>query len=266
MSYPTALTTQVSNPRLRLLNGLKAGSKPVMTFMGLSSARTAQVVALSGVDSIILDCEHGNISDDQMHNGVLAIASLGVSPIIRIRAPLPDLIKRALDTGAHGIMVPQINTAEEAETVVNYSKFPPQGLRGQGSFFPAIAHGITTPEYMKTADQTLVTCIQIETRAGLENVDAICAVPGVDLIFIGPNDLAQSVLGYVPARGDEPEFVAALDKIVAAAKKHGKWVARLSNSGELAKQHLEIYDTVALGADMKAITMWYQQELAVVRS
>ncbi|WRT70967.1 uncharacterized protein IL334_007966 [Kwoniella shivajii] len=162
-------------------------------------------------------------------------------------------------------MVPQINTAAEAELVVKYSKFPPYGLRGQGSPFPGLAHGITIPQYMKSANETLLTCIQIETREGLENVDAICAVDGVDIVFIGPNDLAQSLLGYVPARGDEPEFVAAMDKIVASARKHGKWVSRLSNSGKLAKEHLQVYDTVALGADMKAITMWYQNELQDVR-
>ena len=87
-----------------------------------------------------------------------------------------------------------------------------------------------------------------------------------DLIFIGPNDLAQSILGYVPARGDEPEFVAALEKIVSAAKKAGKWVSRLSNSGALAKSHLEQYDTVALGADLKAITVWFQNEIQAARA
>lgn len=76
-------------------------------------------------------------------------------------------------------MVPQINTAEEAAQVVQYSKFPPQGLRGQGSAFPAIGHGLTTPEYMLSANQTLVTMLQIETVAGVENVEAICATPGV---------------------------------------------------------------------------------------
>lgn len=75
-------------------------------------------------------------------------------------------------------MVPQINTAEEAAQVVQYSKFPPQGLRGQGSAFPAIGHGLTTPEYMLSANQTLLTMLQIETVAGVQNVDAICAVPG----------------------------------------------------------------------------------------
>jgi len=78
-----------------------------------------------------------------------------------------------------GIVVPQVNTAEEAANVVAHSKFPPQGLRGQGSAFPGIAHNVDIHTYVKTANETLITCIQIETKAGLENVDAICAVPGV---------------------------------------------------------------------------------------
>lgn len=78
-----------------------------------------------------------------------------------------------------GIVVPMINTADEARAVVAHAKFPPQGLRGQGSAFPAIAHGIDLPTYIKTANETLITCVQIETKLGVENVDAICAVPGV---------------------------------------------------------------------------------------
>lgn len=78
-----------------------------------------------------------------------------------------------------GIVVPQINTAEEARAVVSYSKFPPQGVRGQGSAFPGIAHGLTTSAYLATANETLITCVQIESKEGVQNVDAICAVEGV---------------------------------------------------------------------------------------
>lgn len=237
-----------------------------MTFMSIPSVRQAQIVALTGLDGIILDCEHGHIGDDSMHNSVAAISGLGVSPIIRIRGPAHDIIKRALDTGAHGIMVPQINNAQEAEQIVQSSKFPPQGVRGQGSAFPGIGHGLTIPEYMKSANETILTMIQIETRAGVENVEAICAVPGVDLVFIGPNDLAMSLLGYVPARGDEPEFLAAIDKIIAAARKHGKWVGRLVNDGTKAKEARERYDTVAVTGDTKAIQNWYRAELEIARS
>lgn len=237
-----------------------------MTFVAIPSVRQAQIVALTGLDGVILDCEHGHIGDDSMHNSVAAIAALGVSPIIRIRGPAHDIIKRALDTGAHGIMVPQINNADEAQQIVQSAKFPPQGVRGQGSAFPAIGHGLATPEYMKSANETILTMIQIETRAGVDNVDAICAVPGVDLVFIGPNDLAQSLLGYVPAKGDEPEFTGAIDKIVAAARRHGKWVGRMVNDGAMAKQARERYDSVAITGDTKAIQNWYIREFEIARS
>ncbi|KAK5128170.1 hypothetical protein LTR08_004096 [Meristemomyces frigidus] len=265
-NYATAQTTDVKNPRLRLLNKLRAAEYPLMTFMAIPSVRQAQIVSLTGLDGIIIDCEHGHIGDDAMHNSVAAISALGVSPVIRVRGPAHDILKRALDTGAHGIMVPQINTAEEAQQVVQSSKFPPQGGRGQGSAFPAIGHGLTTPEYMRSANETIVTMIQIETRAGVENVDAICAVPGVDLVFIGPNDLAQALLGYTPARGDEPEFVAAVDKIVEAGRKHGKWVGRMVNDGAVAKEAKKTYDTVAITGDTKAVQNWYISALEVARS
>ncbi|KAN0096673.1 Phosphoenolpyruvate/pyruvate domain containing protein [Hyaloscypha variabilis] len=265
-TYPTAHTTTVQNPRLRLLNKLRNGEYPLMTFMAIPSVRQAQIVALTGLDGIIIDCEHGHISDDSMHNSVAAISALGVSPIIRIRGPAHDILKRALDTGAHGVMVPQVNTAEEAAAIVASSKFPPQGVRGQGSAFPAIGHGLTTPEYMKSANETIITMIQIETRAGVENVDAIAAVPGVDVVFIGPNDLAQALLGYTPARGDEPDFVDAMDKIVVAARKHGKWAARMVNNGATAKEGREKYDTVAMTGDTKAIQNWYMAEIDIANS
>ncbi|KAJ5670518.1 2-4-dihydroxyhept-2-ene-1-7-dioic acid aldolase [Penicillium maclennaniae] len=266
MSYPSAMTSLIHNPQLRLLNALRANTKPIMTFLCLPSFRTAQVVAQTGVDGIIIDCEHGYISDDSMHSSTAAIAAMGVSPLVRLRTTHSDLVKRALDAGAHGIVVPQINTAGEARAVVACSKFPPQGLRGQGSAFPAITHGIDIPTYLTTANETLITCFQFESKAGVKNVDAICAVPGVDMVFIGPNDLALSVLGYVPAKGDEPEFVSAIEKIVAAARKHGKWVGRLSNDGASSKEHLKIFDTVAMSYDIRAIQNWYTSELQVARA
>lgn len=85
------------------------------------------------------------------------------------------------------------------------------------------------------------------------------------MVFIGPNDLALSLLGYVPARGDEPEFVQAIDTIVAAARKHSKWVGRLSNTGALCKERLKVFDTVALSYDIRALQNWYLAELKIAR-
>ena len=86
------------------------------------------------------------------------------------------------------------------------------------------------------------------------------------MIFTGPNDLALSLLGYIPARGNEPEYTEAIAEIVAAAHKHGKWVARLSNSGALCKEHLQTLDAVALSHDVRAIQNWYTAELQIARS
>ncbi|WWD18885.1 hypothetical protein CI109_103340 [Kwoniella shandongensis] len=261
----TAHTTTVQNPRLRVLNKLRAKETALMTFIAIPSVRHAQIIALTGLDGVIVDCEHGHIGDEQMHNSVSAISALGVSPIIRVRGPAPENLKRALDTGAHGLMIPMINTAEEAQSVVTYSKFPPLGLRGQGSAFPAIGHGLTTPEYMKSANETLLTIVQIETKQGVENVEEIAAVPGVDYLFIGPNDLAQSLLGYAPAKGDEPVFLEAIDKIVAAARKHGKWIGRLVNDGPQAAKAAKTFDSLAITGDTKAITNWYTEQIKCVR-
>lgn len=85
------------------------------------------------------------------------------------------------------------------------------------------------------------------------------------MAFIGPNDLALSIFGYVPARGDEPEFVEAIEKTVAASRKHGKWVARLSNTGVQCREHLQTFDTVALGYDVRALQGWYMDELEAAR-
>ncbi|TYJ56731.1 hypothetical protein B9479_002501 [Cryptococcus floricola] len=265
-NYPTPLNTTISNPRLKLLNSLRTGSPSLVTFQVIPSVRQAQILALTGLDGIIIDCEHGHISDDQMHNSVSAIAALGCSPIIRVRGPQPDLLKRALDTGAHALMVPMINTAEEAAEVVKFSKFPPQGLRGQGSPFPGIAHGLTLPEYMKSANETILTIVQIETREGVKNVDAIAAVPGVDYVFIGPNDLAMSLLGYTPAKGDEPVFVDAIEKVVAAARKHGKWTGRLVNDGPQAAEALKKYDNICIATDAKAIGFWFANQIDAVKN
>jgi 4-hydroxy-2-oxoheptanedioate aldolase len=265
MSIPSAITGASRNPRLRLVNALRSNARPILTFLGLPSVRTAQIVASTGLDGIIIDCEHGNISDDAMHNSVAAIAAQGVSPLVRIQTGQPDHIKRALDAGAHGIVVPMVNTVDDARTVVASSKFPPHGVRGQGSAFPGFAFGVDIPTYMTTADESIIVCVQIESKTAVENVDAIAALPGVDMLFIGPNDLAMSVLGYVPARGDEVEFTAAIDKIVAAARKHGKWVSRLSTDGVTARKHLDVFDCVALSYDVRALQNWYLAELKAAR-
>ncbi|WWC72345.1 uncharacterized protein I206_106307 [Kwoniella pini CBS 10737] len=254
-----------SRRRLTAMNRLHRGETIYGTFMMLSSAWTSRVVAQAGWD---VNCEHGNIGDSEMHDSVNAVADCGVSPIVRVRGIDPTSIKRALDTGAHGLMLPMINTAEQARQVVRASKFPPMGVRGQGSPFSASAHGLSTPQYLKYANKNLLTIIQIESQEGLANVEEICQVPGVDAIFIGPNDLSMSLQFYAPPKWDEPVFLAALNKIHSTCKKHGVPVGILYPNGPsaVAKQKLQHFDIVAVGGDVKALNGWMVDQLTIAKA
>ncbi|WWC90943.1 uncharacterized protein L201_005881 [Kwoniella dendrophila CBS 6074] len=261
-------TLKASQDKLRLFSKLKKGEDVFGTFQFLGTAWTSRIIAAAGWDYVIVDCEHGNIGDNDMHDSVNAIAAAGVSPIVRIRGTDAALIKRALDTGAHALMVPLVNTAAEAAAVVNAAKFPPMGIRGQGSPFSATAHGIPTPTYLQTANKNILTIIQIESQEGLKNVEEIAAVPGVDAIFIGPNDLSMSLQYYAPPKWDEPIFLEAIDKIHAAVKKHNLPIGILYPDGAFAAkfQKDRHFDIVTVGGDVKALTGWMTTQLSAAKS
>ncbi|KAL7418354.1 hypothetical protein Q5752_006812 [Cryptotrichosporon argae] len=146
-----------------------------------------------------------------------------------------------------------VNTVEQAEQAVRWTKFPPMGVRGQGSSFCAMASGISTSEYVNVAYATILTIVQIETPEAVANADAIAAVPGVDALFIGPNDLALDLLGYVPARWDEPEFPDALDQVQQACKRRGKYAGILTKGGAHANELSKDWPLVGLGSDVKTL-------------
>jgi 4-hydroxy-2-oxoheptanedioate aldolase len=152
-----------------------------------------------------------------------------------------------------GIMVPMVNTVQDAENIVRWSKFPPMGVRGQGSSFSSMASGLSLADYVKVANGTLLTIVQIETPEAIRNAEAIAAVPGVDALFIGPNDLALSLLGYVPARWDEPEFLDAIHQVEEACKKHGKVAGILGRNGQHARELSERFHLIGLGSDVRAL-------------
>lgn len=163
-------------------------------------------------------------------------------------------------------MVPMVNTAQTARDVSQWSKFPPMGVRGQGSSFLAYASGLTIPKYIRNANRTLLTSVQIETPEAVANVNEIAAVDGIDAVFIGPNDLALTLLGYVPARWDEPAFLDAIDKVRKAAAKHGKHAGILARNAVHAKELSEDgWTWVAIGTDVRALQEAMTNNIAVAR-
>ncbi|OJJ76709.1 hypothetical protein ASPBRDRAFT_27131 [Aspergillus brasiliensis CBS 101740] len=219
-----------------------------LEFPGYSLART---VAPLGADWVLIDCEHGNIDDKEMYLQVGAISSAGVSPIVRIPASEPWMMKRALDCGAHAIMVPMCET---------------KGLRGAGAMFAPAAFDQTGREYLTHANDNVMIIVQIESRTAVDNCAAIAAVPGIDMLFVGPNDLA-SFMGYFALdHAQIPEVQKATTRVLQAAKDAGKYAGHFALSADVAaaKYH-QGFDFVNSGADIVALTSWMSTEMSKLR-
>ncbi|KAF1915181.1 Pyruvate/Phosphoenolpyruvate kinase-like domain-containing protein [Ampelomyces quisqualis] len=229
----------------------------------LPGTNHARAIARSGVDWVCVDCEHGNIDDSAMHEAVVAIAKEGVSPIVRIAANETWLVKRALDSGAHGIVVPLIYTVDDAKRLVASTKFPPEGHRGFGSPLPVQCfNDEPLTYYLQNANSTLLTIVQIETASALEHVREVAALPGVDCLLIGPFDLGNNI--GKPLLGEmRQELKDAIEKIKKAAHAEGKKVGIYTNSGAEAKAYADRgFDMISILTDQIALTASFSQSLA----
>ena len=202
--------------RSRVLNG------EVMFGIGasLGSSLTVEMIGEAGFDWVWIDCEHGTGGYSELISQVQAACIGQAAPIVRIAWNEASYFKRVLDLGAAGIMVPYINTAEEARYAARAMRYPYQGVRGVAMFNRACGFGREFSEYFCEANDNLLTVVQIETREALENVDEIAAIEGVDVLFVGPLDLSVN-LGIVQ-HFDHPDFVDALETVAQACQRHGK--------------------------------------------
>jgi len=176
-----------------------------------------------------------------MHEAVPAIAACGVSPIVRIPDNQGYMVKRALDSGAHGVLVPLLYTVEDAKKLVLSAKFPPQGQRGFGSPFPQerFHPDLGSTDYLQQANDAILTMVQIETKSALDNVEAIAAVPGIDVLFVGPFDLGNNI-GHPIINGEMHEGLhTAIAKTLKAANAAGKKAGIFCTSGEQSRKYAE---------------------------
>jgi 2-keto-3-deoxy-L-rhamnonate aldolase RhmA len=177
----------------------------------------AEALAGSGLDWILIDTEHRAANPETVAKLVEKIGNKGATSLIRVAWNNIWLIKQALDTGAYGIVVPWVRSAEEAAKAVEYTRYMPEGLRGSMPMVAAKVWGVTPGEYLAKANDNVFVCIQIENWEAVEDIDKICAIPGVDAVMIGPGDLSAS-LGV---RGEtwHPKVMEAIDKVLVACKK-----------------------------------------------
>jgi 4-hydroxy-2-oxoheptanedioate aldolase len=218
------------------------------TFLNLGSPVTVEIAASCGLDWILIDHEHGSGGEDTMFNQLRAAGGGTAAPIVRIPANDGWRFKRVLDAGAHGVMVPLVNTAAEARAAASAMHYPPRGVRGIAKFQRGAAYGAHFDEYFQRAHERLLFIAQIETPTAVANIEEIAAVDGVDVLFVGPTDLTYN-LG-VPDKFDHPDYIAAQKRVVAAAKAAGKAAGILVLNAALVDSCRELgFSFMALGSD-----------------
>lgn len=222
------------------------------TFLNLGSPITVEIAGLAGFDWVLIDHEHGPGGEDTMLHQLQAAAATPAFPVVRIAWNEAPKFKRALDMGALGIMVPYVNTAAETRAAVTAMRYPPHGLRGVAKFNRGAGFGGDFEEYYAHAHERLLTVIQIETIEAVNNIEEIAAVDGADVLFVGPADLSYNM--GIRDQLEAPQFVTALQKVSAAAKKHGKAAGILVQTPAMSAKCRELgYTFMALGSDGAAV-------------
>jgi 4-hydroxy-2-oxoheptanedioate aldolase len=231
-------------------------------WLAIPSSPTAESAARAGFEYVCVDGQHG-VTDYQVTVSMIQAILLGGStPIVRVPWNEPGIIGKMLDAGANGVVVPMVNTRAEAEAVVRYCRYAPDGAR---SFGPIMA-GMRDGSYAKNANGDVATIPMIETVEALKNIDDILSVPGVDAIYMGPADLSLT-LGLPPGNNDDrSEFTEALLHITAACKRHGV-VAGCHATGALAAKRMEQgFQMITVTGDLLAMRTKMNEELAKART
>jgi 2-dehydro-3-deoxyglucarate aldolase/4-hydroxy-2-oxoheptanedioate aldolase len=217
------------------------------TFLNLGSPLVAEVLALSGFEWLLVDLEHGVRSEEALIGQLLAGAAHDVPMLVRVESSQRIRVGHVLDLGADGVMFPRLNTPEEAREAVSHLWYPPKGDRGVAGYNRGRQFGGDARETSDVND-SILGIVQIETLSALENVSSIAAVPGVDVLFVGPSDLSTAM--GIPGQFDEPQFVEALDKVVEAARKVNVAAGILTNDlGRVDALYERGYTLISVASD-----------------
>jgi 4-hydroxy-2-oxoheptanedioate aldolase len=233
------------------------------TFLNLGSSLTAEMAGHAGFDWLLIDIEHGAGGRQELLLQLQAIESTPAAPIVRIAGNDPVLFKRVLDLGPSGIMVPYVQSPEEAKRVVAAMRYPPAGMRGVASMNRACSFGPGFDEYFRSANSNLLTVVQIETPAAIDHAEEIAAVDGVDVLFVGPMDLSVN-LG-IPCQWDHPLMHAAFAKVVDACRRARKVAGILLVHKEIELAIADGFSFLALSSDGAMIAAGMKETASAFR-
>jgi 4-hydroxy-2-oxoheptanedioate aldolase len=235
-------------PINRFKQRLSNGDVQIGLWLGLADAYCAELAANAGFDWLLIDGEHAPNLLQGMLGQLQAIAPYPSQALIRPVIGNSALIKQLLDIGAQTLLVPMVESADQALDLVRAMRYPPAGIRGVGSALARASRWNSIPGYLDQADEQMCLLVQIENREGLANLDAIATVDGVDGVFIGPADLSAS-MGHRGNPG-HPEVQAAIEDAIVRIVQAGKAAGILSADESLARRYIELGATfVAVGVD-----------------
>lgn len=235
-------------PDNRFKAGLATGQLQLGLWLALADPYAAELCANCGYDWLLIDGEHAPNDLRGMLGALQAVAPYESHPVVRIPKADDALIKQVLDIGATTLLVPMVESAEQARQIVRATRYPPQGIRGVGSAIARSARWSKYPNYLHEANERMAVLVQIETREAVARVDEIAAVEGVDGVFIGPADLSAS-MGYL-GQPAHPEVRAAIDDAIRRIVAAGKTAGILCADEELARHYIEVGARfVAVGVD-----------------
>ncbi|MFV3382143.1 4-hydroxy-2-oxoheptanedioate aldolase [Pseudomonas sp. NY15354] len=227
---------------------LQRGETQIGLWLGLADPYCAELAANAGFDWLLIDGEHAPNDLRSLLGQLQAIAPYPSQAVIRPVIGDTALIKQVLDIGAQTLLVPMVESADQAQALVRAMRYPPSGVRGVGSALARASRWNTIPGYLDHADAQMCLLVQIENREGLANLDAICAVEGVDGVFIGPADLSAA-MGHRGNPG-HPEVQAAIEDAIVRIRGAGKAAGILSADQTLARRYIELGAAfVAVGVD-----------------
>jgi 4-hydroxy-2-oxoheptanedioate aldolase len=188
------------------------------------SPQIVEMLGRLGFDWVLLDCEHGTFSPESLESMVMAAEGAGITAVARPRNASPEAIQDVLERGVAGVQVPHVNTAAEARAVVAAVKYHPLGQRGLAARTRPAGYGIglRLDEYARAANAETLVCVQLEEKQAIDRIEEIMAVAGIDVFFIGPADLSQS-MGH-PGQADHPDVRAVIDSAFSAIRGQGKVV------------------------------------------
>ena len=243
----------------RVLAGQTVAGAMVFEFF---SPGMPQVLKVAGCEFVIFDMEHAGLGYETLKSLLAGCRGIGITPLARVPRGEYHFLARALDIGAHGVMVPMVESAAEARRIAEATHYPPAGRRGAAF---AIAQddyeGGDVSKKIKTIDERTLVIAQIETERGLAEVDAIAATPGIDVLWLGHFDMTN-FLG-IPGQFDHAKYVDAVKKIVDAGKKHGKGLGFMAADAEWARKYRgHGFNMIAAGLDHTLLQSAVRQTLA----